>query len=322
MKALLSRDMVQRALSLSSLALLFLFFALFAPYFLTPPNLRSILLSSAVNGILALGVTFVIITGGIDLSIGTAMTFSSVLAALGMSRWGLPIAGGVFLALGAGLAWGLVTGLLVTKAELPPFIATLGMMMITKGLSLVVSGVKPVYFPLGEGGPRFTDIASTQVFGVPSAVLIFFLLALLGDFILRRTLLGRYALAIGSNREATRLSGVNVDRWLLGVYALKGLFVGAAGVVLASRLGSAQPSLGQGYELEAIAAVIIGGTSLQGGKGTIPGTVIGTLLLSVLLSGLRMMGLPQEWQAVVTGAIVIGAVALDVCRKKGGPLGA
>jgi ribose transport system permease protein len=203
--------------------------------------------------------------------------------------------------------------------RIPPFIATLGMMYIAKGLSLVISGLAPIYF---NDTPAFNKIAMGSVVGgvfpgfpVPNAVLIMFGAAIVAALILNRTVLGRYCYAIGSNEEATRLSGVNVATWKTLIYGLCGLFAGLGGVLMASRLNSAQPALGAGYELDAIAAVVIGGTSLSGGEGSILGTVIGAFVISTLSNGLRIMSVPQEWQIVITGLIVIGAVYLDILRR-------
>ena len=204
--------------------------------------------------------------------------------------------------------------------KVPPFIATLGMMMIAVACSLVISGVKPIYF---NDTPVFRQITMGSVvgaghpgFAIPNAVLILFGAAIVAAFILSKTVLGRYAVAIGSNEEATRLSGVNVDNWKTAIYTLCGIFSGLAGVMIASRLNSAQPALGAGYELDAIAAVVIGGTSLSGGEGTILGTIIGAFIISTLTNGLRILWVPQEWQMVVTGVIVILAVYLDILRRR------
>ena len=186
-------------------------------------------------------------------------------------------------------------------------------MMVAKGLSLVISGMKPIYF---NETPIFYKIAMGSVWGIPIAVLIFLGAAVIANIILTKTVLGRYTFALGSNEEAARLSGINVKAWKAAIYTLGGLFSGLAGVLMASRLNSAQPSLGQGYELEAIAAVVIGGTSLSGGEGSVLGTVIGAFIMSVLTNGLRILSIPQEWQTVVIGGIVILAVYLDIVRRQ------
>ncbi len=246
------------------------------------------------------------------------MTFCAVMAGVFLTYWHLPIWLGVIGALAAGAFVGTLNGILISKLKIPPFIATLGMLNVTKGLSLIISHMKPIYF---NDSPGFTDIALGSViplpgFDIPNAVIIFFALALIMSFVLNKTILGRYAYALGSNEEAARLSGVNVDRWKIVVYALCGLICGVAGILIGARLNSAQPALGQGYELDAIAAAVIGGTSLSGGEGAILGTVIGAFIMSVLINGLRLLSVPQEWQTVVTGVIIIGAVLLDILRRK------
>lgn len=313
-----SGQAIQKVLAFLTLIIMIVFFSVASPNFLISDNIISILLATCVNGLLALGVTFVIITGGIDLSIGTVMTFSAVVAGLVVTNLGAPIWLGVLTAIITGGAIGAVTGVLVAYLKIPAFIATLGIMMVTKGLSLVVSGASPIYFPAEYKEIAVGSLIGNMIpgFSLQNGVLIFFLMAIIAGIILNRTILGRYNFAIGSNTEATRLSGVNVAGWLTAIHILSGLFCGVAGVVISSRLGSAQPALGQGYELEAIAAVVIGGTSLSGGQGTISGTVIGAFIMSVLTNGLRIMGVKQEWQTVVIGVVVILAVFIDIYRRR------
>jgi ribose transport system permease protein len=307
-------------LAFTGLIILCIVFSLASPIFFTFSNISSILLATAVNGILALGVTFIIITGGIDLSVGTVMTLSAVMTGIAVTNMGLPVPVGVVVGLGTGAVAGLINGVTIAKMKIPPFIATLGTMMIARGLSLVISGVAPIYF---NDTPAFGKIAMGSLvsyvapgFTIPNAVLILFGAAIIAGVILSKTVLGRYNVALGSNEEATRLSGVNVDAWKMAIYALGGTFSGLAGVVIASRLNSAQPALGAGYELDAIAAVVIGGTSLSGGEGTILGTIIGAFIISTLTNGLRILSVPQEWQMVVTGLIVILAVYADIIRRR------
>ncbi|MCI0518705.1 MAG: ABC transporter permease [Chloroflexi bacterium] len=319
-KSLFRSDVMQKALAFGALIVLFIGFSLASPNFFQFDNIIGILLATAVNGVLALGVTFVIITGGIDLSVGTVMTFSAVMTGVFVTFWKLPIPLGIFAGLCAGGLAGLVNGLVISKMKVPPFIATLGMLYATKGLSLVISGLKPIYF---NDTPVFRELAMGSALGriipgfdVPNAVLVLFIAAIIASLILSKTVLGRYDFALGSNEEATRLSGVNVDGWKTAIYALCGMFSGLGGVLMAARLNSAQPSLGSGYELDAIAAVVIGGTSLSGGEGSILGTIIGAFIISVLTNGLRILSVPQEWQMVVTGAIVVLAVFLDIIRRR------
>ena len=303
----------QTILAFTSLILLIIVFSILTPNFRTYSNMNTILLATAVNGILAVGITFVIITGGIDLSIGTVMTFCSVMCAVFITKFHFPVPVGLFLTVVCGALCGFVNGTFIAKLKLPPFIATLGMMNVTKGLNLIISGTKPVYLTEVEG---FYNIALKVVLGIPSGVVIFFISAIVASFILTRTILGRYTFAIGSNEESARLSGINTDMWKIGIYSLSGVFFGIAGIVMASRLSSAQPALGPGYEMDAIAAAVIGGSSLSGGEGSILGTIIGAFIITVLTNGLRILSVPQEWQMVVTGLIVIGAVYMDIARRR------
>ncbi|MHA6689932.1 ABC transporter permease [Devosia sp. A449] len=309
-----------RLLAFSGLIALVVVFSLASPNFMQTQNVLAILQATSVNGVLAIAATLVIITGGIDLSVGTLMTFCAVITGVVLTYLGLPLPFGVAAAILAGTGCGLVSGVIIAKLKVPPFIATLGMMLILKGLSLVISGTRPIYF---NDTPGFTQIAQGSLVGalvpglpIPNGVVILFGVALLAAFVLSKTALGRYTFALGSNEEAVRLSGVNVDRWKIAVYAVAGSICGVAGLLIASRLNSAQPALGQGYELDAIAAVVIGGTSLSGGRGTVLGTLIGALIISVLANGLRILSVAQEWQTVVTGSIIILAVYADILRRR------
>jgi ribose transport system permease protein len=310
----------QRLLAFASLiALLVVFTALSPDAFMTRDNIIGILQSTTVIGVLAIASTFVIITAGIDLSVGVLMTFCAVMAGIFMVNLGLPMPLGILGAVLMGALSGTTSGLVITRLKVPPFIATLGMMMLLKGLSLIITGTRPIYFSDVAG---FDQISLGSVIGklipglpIPNGVLILFLVAVVCAVILNKTALGRYTFALGSNEEAVRLSGVNVNRWKVIVYAFSGGVCGIAGLLIASRLNSAQPALGQGYELDAIAAVVIGGTSLSGGVGTILGTVIGAFIMSVLTNGLRIMSVAQEWQMVLTGLIIILAVYTDNLRR-------
>jgi ribose transport system permease protein len=316
----LKSGFLQQLLAFASLIVLIVVFSVSSANFFQFDNIIGILLSTAVTGVLALGSTFVIITGGIDLSVGTVMTLCSVMTGVFITFWGLPVPVGILGGILTGAVCGLISGVTVAKMKIPPFIATLAMMMVAKGLALVISGTKPIYF---TSIPGFSQISLGSTIGsvipglqIPNAVLIFFAAAVLGGVVLTKTIIGRYNFAIGSNEEATRLSGVDVDFWKILIYTITGIFTGIAGMIMVSRLNSAQPALGQGYELEAIAAVVIGGTSLSGGKGTIVGTVIGALIMSVLTNGLRILSVPQEWQTVVVGLVIMLAVFADMLRRR------
>lgn len=305
----------QQSLAFGTLIVLVTFFSIASPAFLTWPNISGVLLATAVIGILALGTTFVIITGGIDLSIGTGMTLAAVMTGVFIVNMGVPVWLGVIGGILTGGLMGFVNGLNIAYLKLPPFIATLAMMLIAQGLSLIISGVRPIYF--SAIAPEFSQIAlGTLIPRFPNAVLITIVVAFIAYLFLGKTILGRYTFAIGSNEEATRLSGVNTRRSKILVYTFAGLFTGIAGVLIASRLDSAQPQLGVGYELQAIAAVIIGGTSLLGGRGSILGTVIGALIMSVVINGLRIMSIQTEWQNVVVGIVILIAVYFDTLRNR------
>jgi ribose transport system permease protein len=314
-QSLLTGESIQRLLALGALVILLAFFSIVVPHFASANNYIDILTATAVNGVLATGVTFVIITGGIDLSLGTAMTFCSVVMGIVAVNWGLPLPLGLLAAFAAGALVGLINGVLIAKMKLPPFIATLGMLYVTLGMAQVLSDVHPIYFESVQ--PSFQQFfMDKMVFGIPNIVWVMFGGAAVAWILLNRTILGRYTFALGSNEEATRLSGVNVDRWKIIVYIVDGLFVGLAGIVIASRMASAQPGLGMGYELDAIAAAVIGGTSLSGGEGSVVGTIIGAFLISTLRIGLSVAGVPDQWKSVITGLVVIGAVYLDIMRRR------
>jgi ribose transport system permease protein len=309
------RDKLQQFLAFASLIVIFLFFSIASSSFLNYDNVTAILFSTVVIGLLALGSTFVIITGGIDLSVGTGMTLCAVIAGVLITNSGLPVLVGVIGAVLFGGLIGLVNGFNVSILGIPPFIATLAMMLVAQGLALVISDSTPIYF---TDSPSYTQISTGHLFGVdfPNAVLVLAVAVVIATVLLNKTVLGRYTYSIGSNEEATALSGISVRRWKIVIYTLAGLFTGLAGVMISARLASAQPGTGLGYELQAIAAVVIGGTSLAGGKGTIVGTIIGALIISVLNNGLQIMSIPQEWQNVILGIVILIAVYADMARKR------
>lgn len=310
------RGSLQQVLAFASLLAIVVFFSFANEHFFTPSNLIGILVAATVTGILALGTTFVIITGGIDLSIGTGMTLCGVMAGVFMTYWGWPTWAGIAGAILFGGLIGLINGVNVSVLGIPPFIATLAMMLVAAGLSLVISGTSPIYFKQNPDFQGFMNLSVIPGARFPLGVLIFIVMIVVAAVLLSRTIVGRYAFSIGSNENATALSGVNVRRWKILIYSMAGLFVGLAGALAASRLSSAQPVGGMGLELEAIAAVVIGGTSLQGGKGSIIGTVIGALIVAVLTNGLRVAAVPQEWQSVVVGCVILVAVYLDMLRRR------
>jgi inositol transport system permease protein len=274
--------------------------------FLSVANLTNVARQISINGILAVGVTFVLLTAGVDLSLGSVVALSGVACATFAHPGEHPVIIPIAVGLLTGAACGLVNGALVTRGGVAPFIVTLGMMTIARGLALIVSGGRPVANMSNE----LTAFAD-DLFGVPIPVLCFAAVAFAAWFFLRNFRLGRHIYAVGGNENAARAAGVPVERVKLFAYALCGLLTGLAGVVLAARITTGQPNAGQAYELDAIAAVVIGGTSLAGGVGTITGTLLGVLLIGVINNGLDLMGVSSYYQAVIKGVIIVGAVWLD-----------
>jgi ribose transport system permease protein len=281
--------------------------------FLTTDNLLNIGVQAAVTAILAFGVTFVIVSAGIDLSVGSVAALSATVLAWSATSEGVPVPLAVLLAVATGIGCGLVNGFLISYGKLPPFIATLAMLSVARGLSLVISQGSPIAFP-----ESVSHLGDTLGGWLPVPVLVMVVMGLLTAFVLGRTYIGRSMYAIGGNEEAARLSGLRVKKQKLAIYALSGLFAAAAGIVLASRLSSAQPQAAQGYELDAIAAVVIGGASLAGGTGKASGTLIGALILAVLRNGLNLLSVSAFWQQVVIGVVIALAVLLDTVRRKAG----
>jgi ribose/xylose/arabinose/galactoside ABC-type transport system permease subunit len=281
------------------------------PHFLTVSNLLNVLEQTAINAIVAVGMTFVIISGGIDLSVGSVLAVSGI--ALGSAlQAGAPVPVAIALALAVGLACGLVNGVLVTFGRLPPFIATLGMMSVARGAALMLAEGRPIS-GFDDG---FRMLATGRVLMMPAPAIIAGLIYAVAHFVLGHTVFGRAAYAIGGNEEAARLSGVHVRYHKTAIYGVAGLMSAAAAVILTARLNSAQPTAGTMYELDAIAATVIGGTSLLGGEGTIMGALIGALIMGVLRNGLNLLNVSSFFQQVVIGVVIIGAVLVDMSLKR------
>jgi ribose/xylose/arabinose/galactoside ABC-type transport system permease subunit len=281
-----------------------------SPYFLTVSNLLNVLEQTSINAVIAVGMTFVILSGGIDLSVGSIVALSGVSLATALQA-GAPLPVALLAGLAAGSAAGLVNGLLITRGKLPPFIATLGMMSVARGITLFWTDGRPV----SGFDAAFRSLATGRVLMIPAPVLITAALYLVAHFLLNRTRFGLYVYAIGGNEEATRLSGVSVRFHKTMVYVMAGLMSAVASVILTARLNSAQPIAGMMYELDAIAATVIGGTSLLGGSGTIGGTLIGALIMGVLRNGLNLLGISSFLQQVVIGLVIIAAVLVDSALK-------
>jgi inositol transport system permease protein len=288
--------------------------------FLKFRNIVNVLRQSTVIGIIALGVTFVIITGGIDLSSGSLVAMIGVLVGtLAKEVHGLPIIVPILGGFALGLLAGSINGTLIAKLKIPPFIATLGMMTTARGIGYLITSGRPVdnlsdnFQYIGQG----TILNFGQNFFIPVPVLIFIFVIVVSAFLLSRTRFGKYTYALGGNEQAAYICGVNVDRHKIMVYAYAGMLTSLAAIVLTSRVSSGQPAGGIMYELDAIASAVIGGTSLQGGIGTIGGTVVGTLIIAVMNNGLDLMGVSSYWQQIVKGVIIVVAVVIDTLRNRG-----
>ena len=307
-----AKEWLQVAGILPILVIICILFTVLSPNFLTPGNLVNIARQASINIVLATGMTFVILTGGIDLSVGSILGVSAVVAVL-VSL--IPALGwaAVPVALLTGLLMGLVNAVLIAYLDLPPFIVTLGALTAWRGTAyLVANGTTVINREL-----NFAWIGNSYLGPIPWLVVIALLAVAASWFILKRTVLGVQIYAVGGNQRAARLTGIKVNRVLLFVYGVSGLLAGLAGIMSASRLYSATGMLGNGYELDAIAAVILGGTSFTGGIGTIPGTLLGALIIAVLNNGLTLLNMSYFWQLVVKGLVIIVAVTIDRLRRRG-----
>jgi ribose transport system permease protein len=308
----LTKSMIQMAGMIPVLVLICILFAFLTPNFLTQNNMVNVVRQASINIVLAAGMTFVILTGGIDLAVGSVLGFTAVIAVVVSLIPGLDWAA-VPVALLAGALVGVLTGMTVAYVGLPPFIVTLGTYTAIRGAAyLAAGGTTVINSKIG-----FAWIGNGYVGPVPWLVIIALLTIAVSAFILHRTVLGVHVYAVGGNPQAARLTGIPVPFVLIFVYGVSGLLSGLGGVMSASRLYSAQGQLGIGYELDAIAAVILGGTSFSGGIGTVFGTLIGALIIAVLNNGLTLMNVSFYWQLVIKGAVIVLAVMLDKLRTRG-----
>ncbi|GAB6087622.1 ribose ABC transporter permease [Alkaliphilus crotonatoxidans] len=299
--------------TMRSVILLIIFAAIIAiinPRFLTVSNLLNVLRQTSINAIIAAGMTFVILTGGIDLSVGSILGFIGALAAWLIAagvNWALVL----IISLVVGTLLGLANGYIITRGKVQPFIATLATMTLLRGATLVFTDGKPISIGHGPGAAKFADLGSGYLLGIPLPIYMTLAVFALGYYILKQTPFGRYTYALGGNEEATALSGINTRRIKAYVYGISGLLSALAGIIVTARLSSAQPQAGSGYELDAIAAVVLGGTSLSGGVGGILGTVIGALIIGILNNGLNLMDVSSYYQQLVKGLVILIAVLLD-----------
>ncbi|MBX3443629.1 MAG: ABC transporter permease [Planctomyces sp.] len=290
------------------------------PMFLKADNLLNIANQNAVIAILAIGMTLVILTGGIDLSVGSLIALSAVTCCLLIERWGATAAsagamtGAALLGIAAAGAAGLTNGLIITRFRVPPFVVTLAMMLIASGVAFLLTGGESAYRVPAE----FSRLGiGTAIGRIPNSALLMVVLYIAAHFLLTRTVIGRYLYAVGGNREAARLSGIRVERVLLFAYVLSGLLAGVGGVVMASQFKSGSPKFGQMYELYVIAAVVVGGTSLAGGEGSVFGTLVGALIISVIQNGMNLMNVESYTKQVVMGCVILVAVLLDNLKRRG-----
>lgn len=299
--------------TLIALIILILFVSVMNPTFLQPTNLLNLLRQLIINGFIALGMTFVILTGGIDLSVGSTLAITSAVFA-GLLQSGMNTLLAIIIAIVLGLFLGLVNGLLITKGKLAPFIVTLATMTIYRGLTLVYTEGRPI------AGPKdnfFFQFLGKGVFlGIPFPVILFAIVFLILWVILNKTPFGRKVYAVGGNYKASYISGINTDKVMIWVYVISALMAVLSGLVLTSRLNSAQPTAGTAYEMDAIAAVVLGGTSMSGGAGSLTGTLLGILILGVLNNGLNLLGVSSFYQQIVKGIVILVAVLIDRKRNK------
>ncbi len=305
-------EVVRRLSVLGILLLICLVFALGSSEFLTASNLLNVALQTSIIAIVAIGMTFVILTAGIDLSVGSLMALCGAVAAGIAVRQGMDTYLSISIALGVGLILGAVNGLMIVRGGIPPFVATLSMLAIARGLTLVYTQGRPIA-GLDE---RFIYWGTGQVWGIPIPVIIMIVIAVIAHIITRYTPFGLHVYSTGGNEETTRLAGISPDRIKIAVYMISGFLAALGGVLLTARLWSAQPNAAAGWELDAIAAPVLGGTSLFGGVGSIGGTVIGAFIIGVLSNGLNLMGVPSYYQQVIKGLVLILAVTVDLINKR------
>ncbi len=312
------RQRLQQLMAVIGLVVIFAVFTIAAPQtFATWESVSNILLSATLVGCLGMGATFVIVTSGIDLSCGTGMALTAVMAGMFMTHWGFNMAWGIVATLIIGIIFGALNGLMITALGLPPFISTLAMMWIAEGLTLVIPNMSPLVLDSARYPGMYWLANGNIIPGLPNSVLVLVIAVVVAFLIFNKTIFGRYDISIGSNQEATALSGVNVKKWLIIIYAAAGLFTALAGVLYIARFsGITSATTGVGFEMQAIAAAVIGGTSLSGGKGSIIGTLIGALIMATINYGLLVTGVPQQWQNVILGIVIVVVVFIDQARVR------
>ncbi|WP_129595830.1 ribose ABC transporter permease [Anaerophilus nitritogenes] len=288
--------------------------SLLSPRFLTLPNILNVLRQTSINSIIAAGMTFVILTGGIDLSVGSILAFSGAVSAYLISS-GVNVLLAVVMALVIGALAGCFSGIIISKGKVQPFIATLVTMTVLRGATLVFSDGKPITLAGDKTSEVFSNIGGGYFLKIPIPVYLMVLVFIVSYYVLTQTRMGRYIYALGGNEEASKLSGLKVSNIKLSVYAISGFLAALAGIITTSRISSADPNAGIGYELDAIAAVVLGGTSLAGGAGSILGTIIGALIIGILNNALNLLNVSSYYQMIAKGAVILIAVLSDRKEK-------
>ncbi len=279
--------------------------------FLTVNNLSNLLRSTSIYGVLAIGMTFVILSGGIDLSVGATVGLSGMIVAMLMTK-GIPIGLSIMMALIAAVLIGVINGVIIHYGKVPPFIATLGTMTMTRGLIMLISGAKMI-----AGLPdQFVDFASNTFLGLPNLLIVWMIIIIIAWFVLTKTIFGRNIYAIGSNIESARLSGIKINMNTIGIYSVSALLFGIGGIMLTARLGNGIPTSGMGYELDAIAATVVGGTALTGAVGGVIGTVLGSILLATIKNGGVLLGINSFILEIIIGGLIVVSVVIEKIRKK------
>lgn len=303
------KELLLRAKSVIGLVALVIVFTILSPRFFNYYNLTNVLRQTSLNAVIAVGMTYVILTGGIDLSVGSILAFSSAITC-GLLKSNMPLAISIIIGLAVGTLLGMFNGFVTIKWNIPPFIATFAMMTIARGLTVVYTNGQPIT-GLNEA---FSFIGNGYIGPIPVPIIITILIFIIAYYFLKNNKIGRYVYATGGNMQAAKLAGINTNKIILFVYSLSGLLASISGLILASRLNSASPTAGNGYELDAIAAVVLGGTSLAGGEGSLIGTLIGAIIIGVLNNGLDLLNVSPFYQSIAKGIVILLAIAID--KKK------
>jgi len=305
-----NKELLMKYKSIIGLVVFSLIIAIFNENFLTMGNILNVLRQTSINSVIAAGMTFIILTGGIDLSVGSTLALTGAVMASLLSA-GVPLIISVLLTILLGAFIGFLNGIIIAKGKVQPFIATLAMMTIIRGAALIFTNGRPISTGDFPGADQFYWLGAGKLFGIPAPVYITLIVFSIAYYLLKNTSLGRYVYALGGNEEATKLSGIDVDLIKYKVYAISGALAAVAGLIVTARLSSAQPQAGTGYELDAIAAVVLGGTSLAGGKGGVIGTIVGALIIGILNNALNLMDVTSYYQLLAKGVVILIAVLID-----------